>query len=477
MPGRIENELEKWFPREPQTTEIWLDFSTSEQRLEQLQKKLYATQQWKDFSHLPHEVRTVRMSLSDLTEKAIPFIETLLEDSEIERSDKTPVNTNNKPAIVGIALHEALSLFDLWRSGTVTDDAIDKTFPTQSMELIVPFIEAIKEKGDMGIREVWRKLHTDARLVDRTQYLLSQEFDRLPFSIEKQEELKVRSSEEVYNAGVKLSENLGGDLEENIEHCSEALCIFNFVRLSLYGDSRIQIPVRFDEIMWEKINKRFVRHHFFDLKTGRNKNTWSQQFQYCLMEFLAGHFIDQFMVGGEVPNTSKCLVSKPIKTITPSEHEYTFEYGFFDKTSGNISRLPVSINYNNRQGELFLAWLAFYSDACCAFKDILKQHIKNDVPIDRSILAYRQPDLVSTLNHGEAYTSFEYPSSHYAINVESIAEENCPVCAMKLTQFCTVKRDIGGDLVDIIVQQYCQGHHFTSDPMRVAKDTLVFVNK
>jgi len=477
--GQKQSELEKWFPRDTSSaTEPLIDLSSSHIKLQSLKDKLYASPQWKAFQHFNYGARTIRLDLSTLTEKAIPWIHRVLEDDDFNfdaNSVPSLERKDLKSAIMGNVLHEALSLFDLWRYAKLTNEQIDKSFPTQRADLILPFIDAMK-KVNLGIKEVWSEFHSDQRLVDRQNYLLSEEFGELPLSSEKQNEIEMRASSEVFDTGLKLAESLALDTDPSITHSSEALGIFNFDQLSIYGNSRIQIPVRFDEILLEKTGKHRIRYNFFDLKTGKRKDTWPQQIQYLLMEFLAGHFIDQFIKDDEIPNMGKGLISPRIKNTMPSNNEYTFEYGFFDQIKGKLSRIPIVVNYNNASGELFLEWLAFYSDAACALKVPLKDYIKNNTPFNNDLLSHSQSELtLPTRNGGTIYNSHhvsegqkkknEYKGPYY-LEGKSESEVICETCGKHMTQFVDRVTNLNGKKIDFWVQLYCSGHGNSSEWIR-----------
>src|SRR5579859_4324218 len=261
----LKTELDERFPR------IKADTLPPPQKIVELRRKLQDSPQWKLFKNRSDDARTIRLNLSNLTEKVKPLIHGILEDEDFDYDTDSfkGMSTNQKPIIKGIALHEALSLWDLWRFGKTGFEEIDRSFPTNKddQELILPFINVLKKDG-RSAEEIWGDFHTDRRLVDRSKYLLSQEFGILPLSIKKQEELKIRASDEVHEAGLLMARNLSTEVEPDLKHYCETLAIFNFKELSPYGKSRIQIPVRFDRVISEKFDSKHFKYNFFDLKTG-----------------------------------------------------------------------------------------------------------------------------------------------------------------------------------------------------------------
>src|SRR5581483_5704396 len=113
--------------------------------------------------------------------------------------------------------------------------------------------------------------------------------------------------------------------------------------------------------------------------------------------------------------------------ILPHEKEISFQFGYFNKNSGDIAYVPVIQNYKSREGELFLSWLAFYSDATNALKKELSEFLKYDKPIDKKTLRYYQPEL---------------PKSPTYVAGFSHTSERCDLggCGKFLNQICTPRQ-------------------------------------
>lgn len=478
-----ESELDYFFPR-------LKDNFPPPQKLIELQRKLYSLPIWREFSHFSDDAKakSIRLNLSRFTEDVIPFIHYLLgDDYEFEENTFTQSGRlNPESTIVGNALHEAVSLFDLWRYGKSAESEVDSSFPTQSTEQILPFLSAL-QKSHMGIEEVWRNFHTDKRLVDRSKYLLSEEFGELPLCMEKKGELKIRRSEEVYNLGIQLSKNFAYNPDHDVNHFSETLEIMNFN----LGQSRVQIPVRFDEIISQRIAKRRISYHIFDLKTGKQKTGWQYEFQSYLMELLGAHFAAHFFSDGKLENLNKAFCTSSINDITPRPIELSFQYGYFNKKDGDISYVPVVLDYRSSKGEMFLEWFKLYATAACVLKKYVTLYLKKGEKVDREILRFSQGELDirktlprsnviydSRLNSRQTKTMEIYGGPFYEIGGDPVdSDKICEKCGMPMTeQYIGVGKDLGGAIRRVRVKYQCVNlNHYELDWENIDRRGIVLL--
>src|SRR5258708_23624201 len=109
---------------------------------------------------------------------------------------------------------------------------------------------------------------------------------------------------------------------------------------------------------------------FLDIKTGKAQTDYAHKFQALLMQFMDGHFVDNVMRKGNCPRRKEkpndkdsWYTVRTIDYIVPRSKSYTLDYLHFDIETGELTSIPIRIDYGDKNGRRFLQMLAFYSDA------------------------------------------------------------------------------------------------------------------
>lgn len=471
-------------------TSITPEFLPPEDKIKELYGKLLDTQQgWTllhDTNLVQHKKRGVRVTSSGW-EDWIPAVHAILKDGDFnfERKPRRRLESlvTSKFSVMGTALHELSALTSLINFGKLNPSEISKAFPTYKELALIPYVDALTDAYGVGLYDIWEKFRDHPGLmdlIDEEEKLLIKEFD-IPLSEELQEELSIRRGPEVYDAGCKLIPFFLSQTPKDDDRVYlETGTVFNWDKLSLQGDTRVQILNRFDDI-YSHIEGKGKAKQFFvefsDLKTGVPQMDYSHCFQALVMHFMAGHFMDNVMRKGLCYRNSKGWYSTKSNYLVPYHTNYNFSHIYFDTTTGAVTNIPIKIDYQSEDGQRFLKWISFYSDAFNALRDEIQEYLVTGQLPEFSRDVYTQHELPLFRERESSQEKYEGP--YYYINSTITSDEPCYVCGETPTKETSeLKTDMGGLKSRISVRRDCK-HHWAFDCQTINVDSraLVFPSK
>lgn len=467
-------------------TSITPEFLPPKDKIKELYERLLSTQPGWSLLHDHNLIRPSKRGIkvtSSGWEDWIPAVHTLLGDEDFVSSRKPKKYLEglvSKYSVMGTALHELSALTSLINFEKIHPNEISKAFPTYKELALLPYVDSLSDAYGLSLFDIWEKFRDHPglmHLIDEEEKLIIKEFD-IPFSDELQEEILIRRGPEVYEAGCKmipffLSQKHDG---EDDRVYLETGTIFNWDKLSLKGDTRVQIVNRFDGIYSRRSGKGkaiqvFV--DFLDLKTGRPQMDYVHCFQALNMHFMAGHFMDNIMRKGLCYRNKKGWYATKSERLVPYHTNYDFSHIYFDTATGAVTNIPVKIDYQSEEGQLFLEWVGFYSDAFNALRNQIEPYLRTGQLPEFSKNVYTQNEL--PLFHEDKTYQEEYENHHYYIDSTVSSNKPCRVCGRRPThETCEFKTNLGGLKSRISIRQDCE-QHFAFDYRTVNVDNRALV--
>ncbi len=422
-------------------------------KLVELRELLHETSGWRKLKKAKYESKGIRLSIADL-DVAIPFVHYMLGINGIRLRSRF-TGRSNRFSTTELELHHASSLFDLLKNGKTDAEEILNSFPNSSTEEVAPFIDALSLKNQ-AIEDIWGKFQKRAGVEGNKNFAL----------------------------GIHLANNSSELCTNDGNSYYDAAGVFNFGEFPGECGTRIQLTSQFGRIVSRPYyNGNLYRHNFSQLTT-RDDIGHVATFQALTKDLLAGHLINCFSSNGNLKRIAEPYVAYGIKRLFPRHSDYSFSYKHFNTTSYSITDVPVEMDGCGDQGLYFFReWLGFYSDAFNAYKNELRKYLTDGTVPEVSSIQHVLPLIFNDCNDTYVDLSNLPPASpkkekipeepHYTIG-ESMASENCPTCALPMTQYCEVKTDMGGNLVILRIQLYCQGHHFSSENKKIRREFLKY---
>ncbi|HSX49157.1 MAG TPA: hypothetical protein VLE44_02770 [Candidatus Saccharimonadales bacterium] len=499
-------ELNKWFPRTPVTPEKNKEINPEKvlpslKDLENARKAFEGTWEYWRLLNLKNvdskkgkAEPTYQLIFSDL-EKILPAINRAFKIPQLSRNITKHRHIPNAP-LVGSILHEAVPLSDFSRTNEAPDK-ISSYFPTSKKRFKTPYIEVMSNSASQDFSGRWEDLQGIDRYVHKLMEGSKEWFGRdLPKELEPhvspEEEITVqktiRRSPEVKALAGKIASyeqtKLETDKGESQRRLFELTVITNFEKLSPKTKSRLSIIARYDEIdvFLTKKGNRFFKNS--DLKTGEQELSDAENFQALLMDYLTGYFSD-WNRKHELENIEQPYITNRFKDPVPKSRNYSLTYVHFNLDTGEIEEVPVE-NSGDQREEIFLPWLAFYSDVIVAFKSQINDYLAGkmkeltphyDVQNELPLIYDSNGGYSNTLhlgNLGPARPKPEiYDGPRYVFGV-SESEVICEKCGKHMTQVCHDLMNLGGTKISFTVQTYCQGHYHDSQRIRnISSEALI----
>lgn len=480
------------------------DFLPPESKINELYYRLYNTPSGRRFLQdktlVGHSKRGTKVPTSGW-ENSIPAVHLILGDKDPEivpnnfkELEKTDLS---KYSVIGTALHELSALTGLINFGRLQPYQIQKSFPTYKVKSLTPYTDALNNSQGLSIFEIWKNFRTHpalTKLIDDEDKWIIQEFPEIPLSKGLKYELSVRKSKDVLEAGYKLIPYLLSEKvwpESNIYF--ETGSVFNWEYLS-ENDSRVQIPNRYDSIH-TYMKGGYIHIVFSDIKTGKPKLDYANKFQALLMDFMAGHLTKNRIREGKIirkaVDKEEGWLFPKSKSINHKKRNYEFVHNYFNTKTGEFKTVPIIIDYSSEKGELFLKWLAFYSDAFNALKTELKDYLQIGILPQFSGNAHTQehfPQIyqlggnqitidLSNIPPSRPKPEKQYEGSFYEIGGKPRnSNEICDRCrAIMSESYIKLGRDLGGQKQRVLVRYECSlnKNHYETEWIAVDKRGII----
>lgn len=473
------SELEKWFPQNRLQSLEARDVLANTEKLKEVFRAFKTSYEYYKLMHTPPEERTIRVGFTPWEKLITPIHEAFGDNStSLPRKKK---RYNPDASVIGTALHEVAPILEVSENQQLQEN-VAKIFPTQKQEFVDRYAQAITSPFNKNFQSVWYLLQNQDLYVinQRVKELewFGQEYPKelletnlLPDEVH---ELEVRRDPKTAELAAKLSAHQKEEMKargKESEAFYEVGEISNLRNASRDNLVRMQIPIRYDQIIKVTTKKGKKFYIYRDLKTGDIEMSYAQQFQALLMNYMARDFSGWASRKGLEVNGNWYIGSFGKRC---KKSNFSLSYDHFNQETNTLNEILIKME-NDEEIDEFEDVLGIYSTIMVAFKsqikalwlgqiDHLTPHFNEPVQEEELPLIYNSSNCNTLLNLSNIAPTREkkhpeepsYPL--YRLGV-SQSEENCPVCALPMTQICDRVTDLGGTKISFWVQTYCPGHH------------------